>query len=336
MTDCNCDHFTTNVVFDGSVAIGTPSPGFRLHVEHPDGVASGEHIIAVFRRDSSGGGVVATYQADGTSVTASRVRSSGATDLRIGTGGRLDAMTILNSNGNVGVGRTDPSAPLHVYGNTTSQAQVISEAGSGASAAIELKDGAATPNRWWVMSGAVTTTDGKFDIFDRRQSAHRLVIDTAGNVGIARTDPSEKLDVNGNIKASGNVVASNNIKLWDSGWQAVSALQVLTLNHSLGAFPKFVSVWCAQSVNPSSPTLASPFFVDSKGNNGDSTGTTGQHTHGTQSPDGNHNHAIPERGAYVGPCDSSTIKVRAGNYIGINEAGSGWLTSGYYRVYAWA
>ncbi|MCL4535463.1 MAG: hypothetical protein M1370_09940 [Bacteroidetes bacterium] len=125
MTDCNCDHFTTNVVFDGSVAIGTLSPGFRLHVEHPDGVASGEHIIAVFRRDSSGGGVVATYQADGTSVTASRVRSSGPTDLRIGTATRLDVIAILNSNGNVGVGKMDPSEKLDVSGNIKASGSIF-------------------------------------------------------------------------------------------------------------------------------------------------------------------------------------------------------------------
>lgn len=51
-----------------------------------------------------------------------------------------------------------------------------------ASPAIEMKDGAAAPNRWRVGVGSGSPTDGNFYIYDARQNAFRLVVYTTGNV----------------------------------------------------------------------------------------------------------------------------------------------------------
>ena len=79
-----------------------------------------------------------------------------------------------------------------------------------------------------------------------------------------------------------------------------------------GVLPKHVTVWCANSGSgdPTSPSIAGPFFVKSS--------------------------ATDDRGAYVAKVTTTSLRVRAGSYLGINEAHNGWLTSGRYRVVVWA
>ena len=119
-----------------------------------------------------------------------------------------------------------------------------------------------------------------------------------------------KLDSDGDLEVAGRVEASNSVKEYDSGWFAVSALNIKTLTHTLGTTPKHVTVLCGESTNPSSPSIAGPFVINSSGTN--------------------------ERGAYVAKMTSTSLVVRAGNHIGVNEASDSWITSGYYRVIAWA
>ena len=121
-----------------------------------------------------------------------------------------------------------------------------------------------------------------------------------------------KLDSDGDLEVKGRVEASNSVKEYDSGWFNVSALNIITKNHNLGVRPKHVTIWCANSGSgePTSPSIAGPFFVKSS--------------------------ATDDRGAYVAKVTTTSLRVRAGSYLGINEAHNGWLTSGRYRVIAWA
>ncbi len=121
-----------------------------------------------------------------------------------------------------------------------------------------------------------------------------------------------KLDTNGDLEVKGRVEASNSVKEYDSGWFNVSALNIITKNHNLGVMPKHVTVWCANSGSgePTSPSIAGPFVVNTA--------------------------ASGDRGAYVAKVTTTSLVVRAGSHIGLNEANNGWLTSGRYRVIAWA
>ena len=111
-------------------------------------------------------------------------------------------------------------------------------------------------------------------------------------------------------KLKGRVEASNSVKEYDSGWFNVSALDTISKSHNLGVTPKHVTVLCGESASPSSPSIAGPFVVNSSGTS--------------------------ERGAYVAKMTSTSLVVRAGNHVGVNEANNGWITSGYYKVIAWA
>ena len=121
-----------------------------------------------------------------------------------------------------------------------------------------------------------------------------------------------KLDTDGDLEVAGRLEASNSVKEYDSGWFDVSALDIATKSHNLGVMPKHVTVWCANrgSGDPTSPSIAGPFVVNTA--------------------------ASGDRGAYVAKVTTTSLAVRAGSHIGINEANNGWLTSGRYRVIAWA
>jgi len=83
-------------------------------------------------------------------------------------------------DGNVGIGTTTPTSKLSVGGNPSAAALigVKDYVGSGLNNLISLEDA---------------------------YGNNRLVVTTAGNVGIGTTNPGEKLEVSGNIKLSGYI-----------------------------------------------------------------------------------------------------------------------------------
>ena len=128
-------------------------------------------------------------------------------------GGSTSALAQTNTfpaSGNVGIGTVSPSGTkLQVVHNTASEATILAEAGSSMSPAVEFKDAAATPNRWRIGSGWNTTTDGFFFIYDKRQSAARMIIDTSGNIGIGTATPAEFVHVRKDQNAATHLVVEN-------------------------------------------------------------------------------------------------------------------------------
>ncbi len=85
------------------------------------------------------------------------------------------------------------TAALLASANTFTEKQTIQhnsgytlklEAGSSTQPGIELWDGAVTTNKWLISSGRASGTDGIFVIYDIRQNAPRLSINTTGSVRI--------------------------------------------------------------------------------------------------------------------------------------------------------
>jgi len=162
----------TSLVFTNSISVSCPSVSFSGNTTLGDASAD-------------------TLTINGTAVSAPN-------------GLNVNSNQLVLSSGNVGIGTSSPGYKLDVVGQTqtnpsTGVASFIAK-NTGGSAAIELIDGAATPNRWWLLSGLGTTTDGVFSIFDRRQNVSRLAIDTSGKVGINVTPSgatAAKLQVTG-------------------------------------------------------------------------------------------------------------------------------------------
>ena len=150
--------------------------------------------------------------------------------------------TLTNANinmiGNVGIGTTNPGAKLHVYGER------ITISNSNRNYSLRNDDS-------WFRIGegvdkyfgsGIVRTDGDFQV---GQIGERFRVNTAGNVGIGTTDPSEKLEVNGNAKIAedltvgGSIGLTGDLNIGDSG--------VLHLNSDGTSGEKFMEGRCALS-----------------------------------------------------------------------------------------
>ncbi len=164
--------------------------------------------------------------------------------------------------GNVGIGSVGPTAPLDIYGaGSNSRIKIESSGGTGNGADLWF----ANTSRTWQVGQNVNTTADNFEIYDRSNSADRIVITQSGNVGIGTWVPAYKLDVNGQVRAgtanailsgygspdiiganSGNIYlaasnasvtfdaqgASADNRVWDAGGNSSSQFTMRALNNA--------------------------------------------------------------------------------------------------------
>jgi hypothetical protein len=106
-------------------------------------------------------------------------------------------MTILNSNGNVGIGTTTPNTKLDVMGN------VYIPAGSS----YWIGSYSDTGNRLRMHhSGSSAFIDYSPNLYIRSGITNVASFLDNGNVGIGTANPQSKLEVNGNVTVDGNII----------------------------------------------------------------------------------------------------------------------------------
>ncbi len=150
----------------------------------------------------------------------------------------------FNFNGSIGIGTTTPTSLLTLNSSV--------DGGSK----IELHDGSSPGNRGgriyssWGANGLILdslSTDGAGHVYLGSASSYtdylhfytngteRMFINSSGNVGIGTTDPSQKLDVVGNIEAtafyySSDITLKDNITPLTSQLDKVTQLQGVSFN----------------------------------------------------------------------------------------------------------
>lgn len=165
-----------------------------------------------------------TVSTSGTGTAGVRIESFTAfPDVVVQTGNAsASAFRIFNSantelfrvsaNGNVGIGTTSPSQKLEIFNGTSSGAVVVSTPGStdfapGAPIGglrLAWQFGSFAPNSvdLQAVRGSGATDGAGLAIFtspSNTQSVERMRITSAGRVGIGMSDPSQPLEVNGNV-----------------------------------------------------------------------------------------------------------------------------------------
>ena len=106
--------------------------------------------------------------------------TANATDLR--NSGSPTPRMVINENGFVGIGETSIDANLHI---------------SGSPVVIKMER---VGQRAMRMGTPDNSSNFVFADADDLKSSQRMVIDNTGNIGIGTTSPTEKLEVNGNIR----------------------------------------------------------------------------------------------------------------------------------------
>jgi len=208
----------------GNVGIGTSSPDTLLHVSSATGSASPTPTEVRIATTTSAGdwsstlpwGSLSFYSADATG--GARVHASINT-IANGVGGGTSSLTFntadsgvaavermrINATGQVGIGTTSPSSPLHVYGGT-----IRAESTSSSTPGLTLVG--AGPDQGWVKFG---TTSG--DYYSVKAGAdYQGMLFIANGSERARIDSSGRLLV-GTSSTSGNITANDKLAVVITG-----------------------------------------------------------------------------------------------------------------------
>jgi hypothetical protein len=168
----------------GSISIDTSSSSIPSN----GGVSRLSNNYTYFAGRSTGAGAILN-NGDGTATV--RVESpGGSTGQIIMESGNGSERLRITSTGNVGIGTTNPSDKLHTYSPTVVYNSI--ESGAATNAGVRLKN---TLSDWYIINDS----NGELQFY---RSDIRLLIDSAGNVGIGTNDPQYKLEVNGSFAAT--------------------------------------------------------------------------------------------------------------------------------------
>ena len=188
---------------NGKVGIGTSAPKSELHIKAksnrtPTSLAPNElDNNSVFRvgMDTGDSSIYFAYGNAGDAIM--QIANS--------SGGTAQDLFINPFGGKVGIGETNPDAPLHVDSSTGNLVAKFSSSDEDAYISFE-DDGTTTPP-------LVGANDNDLLLWTNNQK--RVTIKSDGNVGINTSQPQEKLDLYGNLKlgSSGN---DGVIRAWTS------------------------------------------------------------------------------------------------------------------------
>ena len=198
---------TGDGIFTGDVGIGTTTTtaGSQLTLE-----SSGSTGISILSASNTGECFI--NFSDGDDINPGQIFYGHSPDRMVFRAGDDSRMTILGSNGNVGIGTASPGAKLEVIGGTRlggGACHISTDSSYSTTASYTFRDavGINNPNSTsFAVAASVmslgATTDGA--------GSSPISLVTTGRVGIGTSNPGNLLDVQGDTDISGQLVVSHN------------------------------------------------------------------------------------------------------------------------------